>query len=260
MQNMANELDTLRRKCWERAEESYGTAHIFARRANLHRALLRGLTFLGVVVPVVAGSIVLSFGKLALAPGILIPSGILAIVQLVGSVWSLAAKWDDTYSYSLESLTANNRLFEVYQKLAENPPANLDDFKLKFDLLEAEDEFRNAQDLKQGITDKEKRRGKRAGLRQLRRPCPACGITPTSMRPTDCDVCGKFWKGDTMNERTTKVFVGYLELTAEEKAELVKKINEYVGFDIKGRRLIEKDYSRITLGPASPAVCPCCGR
>jgi mobilome CxxCx(11)CxxC protein len=185
-------IDIIRRKCWDKAVEAYGTGYIFEKRSHRLRIQIRGLIFLGIVVPVIAGSIVLSFGKVALSPFILIPAGILAAIQVVGSVWSLVARWDDSYSYALESLSSNYRLSENYQKLAENPPDKLLNLQIRFDLIEVEDQFRSTEDNKQGITDKEKRMGMRAALRKFKRKCANCNEIPFSMKPSDCPVCGQF--------------------------------------------------------------------
>lgn len=182
----------IRQKCWDRALEAFGTGYIFEKRANRLRYQLRILTFLGIVVPLVAGAIVLAFGKVALSPFLLIPAGILGIIQVVGSLWSLVARWDDVYSYAIESLNSNYRLSNNYQRLAENPPEALSELQIQFNLLDREDEFRSAEDYKQAISEKEKRKGMRAALRKFRRPCAGCGQVPTSMKSTDCSICGQF--------------------------------------------------------------------
>lgn len=63
-----------------------------------------------------------------------------------------------------------------------------------------------------------------------------------------------------MNERTEKVFRGYVNLTPTEQAELVRKMNEYIKGSIIVRESIERGYKRVALGPEVPTTCPCCGR
>jgi mobilome CxxCx(11)CxxC protein len=188
----ANARDQIRQRCWDGALEAFGTGYIFEKRANRLRYQLRILTFLGIVAPLMAGAVVLAFGKGALFPAILIPAGILGIVQVVGSLWSLVARWDDAYGYSVESMNANYRLSNHYQKLAENPPDSLPELQVQFGLLDREDEFRGAEDYKQAISEKEKRKGMRAALRKFRRECASCNRVPESMKPTDCPTCGQF--------------------------------------------------------------------
>ena len=187
-----NTKDQIRQKCWDKALEAYGTGYIFEKRANKLRYQLRILTFLGIVVPLMAGAIVLAFGQVVLSPFILIPAGILGIIQVVGSLWSLVARWDDDYSYSIESLNSNYRLSNNYQRLAENPPGSSSELQIQFDLLDREDEFRSAEDYKQAISEKDLRKGMRAALRKFKRQCAGCRQVPISMKSSDCPICGHF--------------------------------------------------------------------
>ncbi len=179
----------IKQQCWDKAVHSYGTGYIFQQRAAILKNRIKILTFFGIAVPLSIGSIVMSFGQhqkiLATA---LIIAGILGMLQLVGSAWSLVAKWDDSYSYSLEATSANYRLSHAYKKLAES--SSLD--KSRFDLLEQEDQSRMDMDYKQGISENEKREGMRAALKQFQRTCVQCKQVPFSMKPSNCDVCGNF--------------------------------------------------------------------
>jgi len=193
MDRNAQKADQIRKQAWDEAVYAYGTAYIFELRANWYRWLLRAITFLGIVMPVVIGAIYLSFRSQQLLLDVLVSiAGILGIVQLVLSIWSLIAKWEDNYSYALESLGANYRISGRFKKFAESPPLQFSDLQREFGLLEAENSFRSDLDNKQGINDKEKRRGMRAALRNFQRPCAACNQVPTSMKPSTCDVCGNF--------------------------------------------------------------------
>ena len=182
----------IRGKCWDRALEAYATGYIFEKRANRLRLRLRFLTFLGIVVPVIAGSILLNFGEIVLSPFFLVPAGILGVIQVAGSLWSLVARWDDAYGYAVESLNDNYRLSNNYQKIAENPPDEKSKLQMQFDLIEREDRYRSAEDYKQAISEKEKRKGMRAALRKFQRACAHCNEVPVSMYPSDCPVCGQF--------------------------------------------------------------------
>lgn len=187
----AKSMDELRKKCWDEAFHSFGTAEIFRKRASKYRRLLRSLTFLGVAVPTAVGGIVLSFGvDFKYTSIVILIASILGLAQLILSLWSLVAKWDDTYAYSLESLSDNGKLSSLFQELAESPPNDRDEFRTRYDLLQAESRIRTERDNQQIITDKEKRYGMRASLRQFRRECVSCKQIPTSMEATDCDVCG----------------------------------------------------------------------
>ena len=191
--NGKESADSLRRDCWDQAIYAFGTAWIFEQRAKRYRWRLRILDFLGIVVPVTVGGIVLSFGTMpTYLPYVFVPAGILSIVQLVMSVWSLVARWEDALVYAEESVSSNHRLSREYEGLGRNPPGALADLKLRHSLLEKENQLRNELDNKQGLTEREKRGGLRAGLRRFQRPCVACKQIPQSMKPSDCDVCGRF--------------------------------------------------------------------
>ncbi len=186
------EVEILRQKCWDRALQTHGSAHVFEQRSNRFRNRLRMLTFFGIAVPATIGSVVLSSKNADLSAVLLFIAGFLGLVQLIGSIWSLVSHWDESYSYARESLTSNYQLSNKYQKMAENPPSDPAVLQLQFDLLEKEDHFRYAQDSKQGISEEEKRLAMRAGLRQFQRLCTQCSTVPSSLEPTDCGVCGDF--------------------------------------------------------------------
>ena len=186
------EQKAIQGQCAIKALEAYGTGYIFEQRAARFRNRLRILAFLGIAVPASVGFIVLSINNLS-ALSVVVPIAVvLGFVELIFSIWSLAARWEDTYSYALESLASNYRLSNTYNTLVINPPADLPTFRLRYELIEKEDEFRQEADLKQGITDEERRMGMRAALRQFQRSCAHCGKTPVSMTSTDCPVCGDF--------------------------------------------------------------------
>ena len=185
--------DAIRQECWNQALRCFGTAFIFEQRANQLRRNLRLLTFLGIVVPVSIGSIILSFGaNISVLPLLLVIAGILSTIQLITSVWSLTAKWDDALAYATKSNSANKNLSLRYRDFGQSPPQDPGMLDLQFQLLQAEYQRQSIEDENQGVTEKEKRKGMRAGLREFQRPCVTCKKTPTSMTPSDCDTCGNF--------------------------------------------------------------------
>jgi len=188
----ANNRDSILLKCRDIALECFGTGYIFEQRANKLRGQIRFLTFLGIVIPILIGAIVLNLGKTAVSQPILYIAGIFGIIQIIGSTWSLTSGWDDAYSYSIESMNSNHRLSRNYLRLADSPPSEQSELQMQFDLLNQEDQFRSAEDYKQGVSEKEKRMGMCAGLRIFKRSCAGCGMTPTSMKASSCSVCGQF--------------------------------------------------------------------
>jgi mobilome CxxCx(11)CxxC protein len=180
-----------RRECNDSALHCFGTAYIFEKRAKSFRFRVRFLLFLGIAGPASVGAIISSF---KLSSGyieyVLFVAAIIAIVQLVGSVWSLVSRWDDDLSYYVESKSANYRLSDLYSKLANSSDLSLDDYDRELRLLNKESQMRTDLDHRYDISDKEKRMGMRAGLRQCQRPCEGCKKIPTSLKPTKCAICG----------------------------------------------------------------------
>lgn len=185
--------DELKNRCLDNALYAFGTAFIFEKRASKYKKRFNCLAFLGIAVPALFGGFVLSFGAdFPFKALVLILTSVLGLFQLVFSIWSLVAKWDDAFAYAQESVSANYRLSANFNELAANPPDNLKDFEISYRLLKIENDFRIDRDNQQYITEKEKRMGMRAGLRQFKRACAACKQVPVSLKSTNCDVCGNF--------------------------------------------------------------------
>lgn len=186
-------IENIRKQAWDEAILTYGTAYIFEQRSHKFRRLLRIPAFLGIVVPMTVGVIYLSFQvQEVFKTGLTVVAGILSVTQVIASARSLSAKWEETYSYALESTSANYSLSTRFANLGRSTPKSLSDLQLRFELLQTENSLRSDQDVRQGITDAEKRKGMRAGLRKFQRQCAACHQVPTSMKPSNCDVCGNF--------------------------------------------------------------------
>ena len=185
--------DALRSDCWDEALKAFGTAYIFEQRVKGMKWKLRLPAFAGIAIPLIIGSVFLSFGKdFDYLDEFVIGAGVLAVVQITVSVWALIAKWEDGLAYALESASANYELSNEFKKLAKNPPTDIAEFRRPFDILETKNQARRDLDYRQGVSDKEKHKGMRAGLRQFERPCKKCSEVPTSMKATKCPVCGNF--------------------------------------------------------------------
>jgi mobilome CxxCx(11)CxxC protein len=181
--------------CRDKALIAFGTADIFNRRFISNQRKLRLLLFFGIAVPVSVGGIVAAFLGIQsiqqYLAGLIIVAAVLSTIQLIVTIWSLLAKWENNANYSLESSIDNNDISRQYKELAEKTS---NDFERKYDLLNQKDELRSQQDNRQGITDEEKRRGMRVALRQFSRRCayPECNTIPYDLTPTDCPVCGRY--------------------------------------------------------------------
>lgn len=190
-----NNYNQIRKQSWDRALHSFGTGHIFRRRVDKFRRLLRLLSFLGIVVPLLVGGVVLSFGaEFKCLNVVLILAGIAGIAQLVLSVWGLTANWQASYAYAVESSTANRRLSKQFETLGANPPDNVAELRMRYRLLEVEDQARRDLDNQHGVTSEEERAGMRVALRKFQRRCASCHKVPQSTLPTNCPVCGNFSK------------------------------------------------------------------
>ena len=63
-----------------------------------------------------------------------------------------------------------------------------------------------------------------------------------------------------MNSKTTRVFNGWLELSAAERRELSEEIRRYErSADWQKRSLRENVSTKVSTGPLAGS-CPCCGR
>ena len=97
------------------SQQSLGTGNslfrdrlYFSATGKSNRPFTSALTFLGIVVPASVGSAVVSFGAQSSLTGWILGLGaFVGFVQLVGSIWSLSARWEDTFAYSQESCSAN---------------------------------------------------------------------------------------------------------------------------------------------------------
>jgi mobilome CxxCx(11)CxxC protein len=185
--------DEQRKDCWDQAIYAFGTAYIFERRLLAARRNLRVLNYLGILVPVAVGGIIVSFfGVESLRPylaWLIVVAGVLSTIQLAFTLWALVAKWDDIASYAAAASSENRRLAARFEELGKIPPA---DFDVQYQLLRADNSRRQEADIQQGISEAELRMITRAGLRQYQRPCVECKNVPRDMKPTTCPVCGSF--------------------------------------------------------------------
>jgi mobilome CxxCx(11)CxxC protein len=187
------ENEKIQGDCWDNALHSFGTAYIYSKRSVFISRLLKANNFLGLIVPVLIGGIATSYTlSLNALNTILFIAAPFSILQLVLSALSLTNKWDDTYSYYLESTNDNSSLSDDFKSLAKYPPDNLKEFKTKMKLIEVKYNIRNTNDIKYPLTAKEKREAMRYSIRNFQRSCAGCNVTPNDMIPSDCGVCGKF--------------------------------------------------------------------
>jgi mobilome CxxCx(11)CxxC protein len=178
----------LSRHCGDRAFYAYGTARIFERRARELERRRNWITYLGVAVPGVVGGGYLAFGK-DFPSALVVVAGVLGVVQLALSLWSLVAKWDDRYAYAQRATQVHTYLFNTWDALVKRPPPNLE---ARVQQLDGEDQRQEQTDLAQAISEKEKRFAMRSTLYFYGLKCARCGEQPASMKAGKCDTCGNF--------------------------------------------------------------------
>lgn len=184
------DVDSIRQDSWTTAINAFGTGYVFEQRANALRSKLRWIAYLGVAFPLAFGGLVLALGANSpWVPLLQVVAGLLGVGQLLISAWSLAASWQSSFAYAQESAADNYRLADQFKSVAKTPQTDL---STRHAVLDAEYHNRSASDTKQGLSDRDKRIGLRAALRQYERACAGCGAVPTSMTATACDVCGNF--------------------------------------------------------------------
>ena len=188
--------DNIIQTCRQESLLCLGTSAVFERRAKTLRNRLRSLTFLGIAVPSVVGAAFMAFGaKSSLTGALLGLASLLGLVQVIGSIWSLTYRWDDDFAYAMESMSANRSFHEKFKSLADNLPSSAEEADFKFEILQTESNSRSEADMKQHVTEDEKRYGLRAALRNLHSACTQCKQIPTSLTPSNCDICGNFRLG-----------------------------------------------------------------
>lgn len=190
--NAEQQITNYRSLCWDNAIHAFGTSYIFQHRARQLKTRLQWINYIGIAVPVLVGSLTLSFGQFGLLPVVIAISSAIGVIQVIFNLWSLVNRWVEEYSYAISSTVANDSLSVRYRELGQNPPSKLNDLRQMYERLQLEDRTRREQDHQHGISDNECCMGMRAALRQFQRPCAGCQKVPTSMEPSDCGICGNF--------------------------------------------------------------------
>ncbi|WP_052600199.1 mobilome CxxCx(11)CxxC protein [Aureispira sp. CCB-QB1] len=188
-----NHFDKLRQECWNDALHTFGTGYIYSERAINLKWYLRSISFLGILIPILLGGLVVAYGtkSAALGWGLVITSPF-GIAQLVLSAWSINSSWNDLYSSYLESSLENSILAREYETLAKYPPSEFEELKQEKEKIDIKKANRDKEDNKNPLSEKERRKGMRWALRNYKRSCAGCNEVPKSMESTNCDVCGKF--------------------------------------------------------------------
>jgi mobilome CxxCx(11)CxxC protein len=193
--------DQARIIAWDQALKAYGSSYVFKRRVDSFRPRQRTLTFFGLAPAITLGSVVgISEAWAQIIPYLIPIMGTVTGIQLIFTLVSLIAKWDDECAKAEERCKVNSELFREWKTLLDIWPENFEHdskFREKFDEVWRSDSA--AQDVDNPlVTDVERRIGMRAGLLQFQRPCIKCELVPESMQPPlappdkVCKTCGNF--------------------------------------------------------------------
>lgn len=178
---------------WDRSLNCYGTAYLLQYKMQKITVFNTILKFMGLAIPLVVGGVVLSFGyNQALMPILLYVLGILSIIQLIVSLWAIVDNWDRKIEIYSESKLKNLELSDLLKDCALRYNQDKDKYDSVFTELIIKDDIQKRNDNKIYFSEKEKRKGLRAGLFQFQRECVSCKKIPKSLRASNCETCGKF--------------------------------------------------------------------
>ncbi len=186
--------EKLKEKIWNEAIYRFGYAYIFEKRSIRLLNRLRTLEYSSIILPIIIGIILTTWGNSDnkyLFIMISFLSGIFSITYMIFAVWSIVNRWQESYSYAIESNISNKSLSEKFVDLAKKETLSQQDYT-KFEFLNQEKEFRQSLDERQTISEDEKRLAMRSALRQFQKECVGCQKVPNSMEPTNCPICGDF--------------------------------------------------------------------
>jgi mobilome CxxCx(11)CxxC protein len=180
----------LRQQAWNVAVYGYGTAAIFKERIGPLKKRLMWLKFIGLVIPVLVGTLVLTFGQGDYLQPVLIFVGVIGTGQAVFSIWALTSNWEESYAYAKESARHNTRIADQAVEVARDFHLDGLELKARVGLVVQEHRFRSEQDEVQDVTPAEMRMGLRVGLHQFQRACVTCKEIPNPSAPGKCSTCG----------------------------------------------------------------------
>lgn len=196
-------IDNLAKDCHNDALQAMGTSYIFLNRAKKYSFFIKLNTILGVLIPLIAGSLLLSYSS---SPNILYWTVIilspLTTFQLILSALSLVYKWDDIQTYSLKSAILHKQFAQDFKKMGEylglkaNDSQSLTSEDIKnYKILDGRCKQVLEDDMKFSFSAKENRIAMRYGLWIYKTPCATCKKTPFSQTPNTnekCDTCSNF--------------------------------------------------------------------
>lgn len=189
----SEKIDKIKLESSDKAFHAFGYSYIYNRRIGWYLKNINALKFLGIIIPLIVGALALSYEFKSQILGVAIKIAIpITIIQLILSTLSIVYKWDDELAYSFEANQDYAHLYEGYSKLYKFSSLNFNELEKQFEVLNTKFNSRETQDMKHKVREKELRIGMRYSLREHKKECAGCKMVPTTMKATDCGVCGKF--------------------------------------------------------------------
>ncbi|PSU34693.1 mobilome CxxCx(11)CxxC protein [Photobacterium lutimaris] len=169
---------------------TYGAIKIFERRKSQFHRLRSLMTYLGIATPIFFAFLVIATSeKLAVISIFTLLIFLILFIQLLISLWSLVAKWDKQYESSIIAITSS---YIVYERLNSLINSNCTISSSVLAAIKNDYQALLSEGISGIITDKERCYGYRQSLIKFSQVCPSCQLRPTGMKPSDCELCGKF--------------------------------------------------------------------
>lgn len=195
METEKERYEKLRKQCWDKSFHSFAIGYIFDKKAQRFSFYVNLLKVFGIAAPSAIGATALGYGlDSSILKWMIVIAIPLTIIQFLFSLLAVAYKWDDELAYAYEASQDLNLLFDDFKKLGNLPPTDYEELNRLYELLNTRFKARTQQNSKHNIKEWEQRMGMKFGLREFQKKCVSCQVTPTSMKSTNCDVCGNFDK------------------------------------------------------------------
>lgn len=180
-----------------RMRDAFGCGEVYQNKADKQKLILIVVSFAGLGIFVLIGSLMASFGPDAeifgrkLMPILLGAANIFGISQALFSLWILHTDWTGNIQYCLEASSDHHAICKRYKDLLDikdEPPA---DWDVRYAILQSDENHREKEDRKRGISEADKVFAYRKSLIQFRDSCGACEKVPNSMKfAKTCSSCG----------------------------------------------------------------------
>ena len=193
MPNSGDHTLELRRFAHRNATYCYAQYVTLRRLAKRYRARLRLVAFLGISVPLAAGTLLTGFEKLVIKDEVKWTVGLLGFLQAMLTAWALVAKWDDVAIRAQAAADESLELADAFKDLGMTGPH---DIQSRYDDLQKRSRAPEKLLSSLDATSADHHRGNREALFIYAQNCGVCKRTPQSVKPplwllpwNRCDGC-----------------------------------------------------------------------